>query len=64
MDNYISLVNQRTKIEKQVEAYLEENSNLMDDVNEKHPVWKPYREFMNQYSKVVDQIRIIDSKRK
>lgn len=60
MNRMIELVNQRTKIEKWAAQYLEVNSDLMDDVSNKHSVYKPYLQNMKEYSKVVDEIRKLE----
>ena len=60
MNRMIELVNQRTKIEKWSEQYLAVNSDLMDDVSNKHPVYKPYLDSMKEYSKIMDEIRKLE----
>ena len=63
MDRMIELVNERTRIEKWAADYLEENSELMDDVSNKHPVYKEYLQKMEQYQKICDQIRVLTYER-
>lgn len=53
----IELVNQRTKLEKWAAEYLDENSDIMDDVNSDHPVFKMYNTKMKEYESIVDEIR-------
>lgn len=57
MTNIIDLVNKRTKIEKWAAEYLEKNSELMDDVDSSHPVYKPYLQKMAEYQIIMDSIR-------
>ena len=57
---YMSLVNQRAKLTKWFNDYLELNSDKMDDVPNTDPIWQPYNEQSKIYSKVEDRIKVIE----
>lgn len=59
MDKLIDLVNKRTKIEKWASNFLDKNSELMDDVDASHPVFKEYNAQMAIYQKICDDIRAL-----
>lgn len=57
MSEYIKLINDRTKVIKEINEYLDKYSELMDDCLNTDPIWKPYNEMLNTYAELEDKIR-------
>lgn len=55
---YIDLLNQRTKLDKWFDKYLDMFNEKMSDAERNDPMWKLYRAKFDQYNKISDSIKI------
>lgn len=53
----IDLVNERTKLNTWFNDYLDEHSDAMDELNNKHPIWQPYNENLERYREIEAKLR-------
>jgi len=56
----IELVNERTKLNIWFNEFLDENSDAMDELNNKHPLWQPYNENLTRYREIENRLRVLN----
>lgn len=55
----MELVNERTALHKEIAKYLDKHKIIMDEVDNKHPVYKEYMKMYDRFVKIEDELRMV-----
>ena len=59
-EEVVGLVKERSQLTIWFTDYLEKNSDAMDELNNKHEIWKPYNINIKKYSKIENRLRVLN----